>query len=64
MLMSAVMMLNHLADTREDERCRQVAERLKAAYDRTLDDDCKTPDLGGSLGTDAFADAVIERLAD
>ena len=45
MLMSAVMMLNHLADTREDERCRQVAERLKAAYDRTLDDDCKTPDL-------------------
>ena len=45
MLMSAVMMLNHLADTREDERCRQVAERLKAAYDRALDDDCKTPDL-------------------
>ena len=63
MLMSAVMMLNHLADTREDERCRQVAERLKAAYDRALDDDCKTPDLGGSLGTEAFADAVIERLA-
>ena len=63
MLMSTVMMLNHLADTREDERCRQVAERIKAAYDRTLDDDCKTPDLGGTLGTEAFADAVIERLA-
>ena len=63
MLMSAVMMLNYLADTREDERCREVAERIKAAYDRTLDDDCKTRDLGGSLGTEAFADAVIERLA-
>ena len=63
MLMSAVMMLNHLADTREDERCRQVAQRIKAAYDQALDEDCKTRDLGGSLGTDAFADAVIERLA-
>ena len=63
MLMSAVMMLNHLADTREDERCRSAAERIKAAYDRALDEDCKTRDLGGSLGTDAFADAVIERLA-
>ena len=62
MLMSAVMMLNHLADTREDERCRHAAERIKAAYDQALDDDCKTPDLGGSLGTEAFADAVIERL--
>ena len=29
MLMSAVMMLNHLADTREDEHCRQVAERSR-----------------------------------
>ena len=63
MLMSAVMMLNHLADTREDEYCRRVAERIKAAYDGALDDDCKTRDLGGDLGTEAFADAVIERLA-
>ena len=63
MLMSAVMMLNHLADTREDESCRQVAERIKAAYDHALDDDRKTRDLGGDLGTEAFADAVIERLA-
>ena len=62
MLMSAVMMLNHLADTREDEHCRQVAERIKAAYDRALDDDRKTRDLGGDLGTETFADAVIERL--
>ncbi|MCY4485640.1 MAG: isocitrate/isopropylmalate family dehydrogenase [Deltaproteobacteria bacterium] len=64
MLMSAVMMLNHLADTREDEGCRQVAERIKTAYDLALDEDRKTPDLGGDLGTEAFADAVIERLAD
>lgn len=28
-----------------------------------LDEDCNTRDLGGDLGTEAFADAVIERLA-
>ena len=64
MLMSAVMMLNHLADTREDESCRRAAERIKAAYDRALVDDRKTRDLGGTLGTEGFADAVIERLPD
>jgi isocitrate dehydrogenase (NAD+) len=62
LLMSAVMMLNHLADTRDDESCRATAERIKAAYDRALEEGQKTRDLGGDLGTEAFADAVIERL--
>jgi len=61
-LMSGVMMLNHLAATRGDERCRGVGERIKAAYDRALGDGKKTRDLGGELGTGAFTDAVIERL--
>ena len=34
LLMSGVMMLNHLADARNDATCRQVAERIKAAYNR------------------------------
>jgi isocitrate dehydrogenase (NAD+) len=62
LLMSAVMMLNHLADTRGDERCRTVAERIKVAYNLALRDGEKTGDLGGTLGTEAFADAVIARL--
>ncbi|MBL7044675.1 MAG: isocitrate/isopropylmalate dehydrogenase family protein [Pirellulaceae bacterium] len=62
LLMSAVMMLNHLADTRNDESCRTAADRIKGAYDRALKDGKKTGDLGGDLGTEAFADAVIERL--
>lgn len=62
LLMSAVMMLNHLADTRNDESCRTAAERIKAAYNRALSDGQKTGDLGGDLGTEAFADAVIQRL--
>jgi isocitrate dehydrogenase (NAD+) len=63
LLMSAVMMLNHLADEREDPACGAAAERIKRAYDRALEDGQKTRDLGGALGTDAFAQAVIDRLA-
>jgi isocitrate dehydrogenase (NAD+) len=62
LLMSAVMLLNHLADHRQDERCRQVATRVREAYDRAVAEGAKTRDLGGGLGTEAFADAVIERL--
>lgn len=62
LLMSAVMLLNHLADTREDKACRAVAERIKQAYNTALADGKKTRDLGGELNTQQFADAVIERL--
>lgn len=62
LLMSGVMMLNHLADTREDPACRAAGAAIKAAYDRALTDGAKTRDLGGELGTEAFADSVIDRL--
>ena len=64
LLMSAVMMLNHLADEGDDPDCRAVAEQVKLAYDRALEAGQKTRDLGGQLGTEAFAQAVIDRLAD
>ncbi len=60
LLMSAVMMLNHLGEDRPD--CRQVARKIRGAYDQALLDGQKTRDLGGSLNTDEFARAVIERL--
>jgi isocitrate dehydrogenase (NAD+) len=63
LLMSAVMMLNFLADTRDDEKCGVVAESIKNAYNLALKEGQKTRDLGGELGTDAFAQAVVERLA-
>ena len=63
LVMSAVMMLNYLADERSDAGCRVAAEQIKAAYDGALEAGEKTRDLGGTLGTDAFADAVIARLA-
>ena len=62
LLMSGVMMLNHLADTRGDEACRAAADRIKHAYNAALASGRKTRDLGGALGTDAFADAVIASL--
>jgi isocitrate dehydrogenase (NAD+) len=62
LIMSAVMMLKHLAEKRRDPECRVVAERIKAAYNRALADGCRTRDLEGDLGTEAFVEALVERL--
>jgi isocitrate dehydrogenase (NAD+) len=62
MLMSATMMLKHLAVQKDDPECSQAAERIKAAYDGALGDGQKTRDLGGTLGTREFAQAVIDRI--
>ena len=62
LLMSGVMLLNHLAETRDDENARKSADAIKSAYNRTIADGRKTRDLGGELGTEGFADAVIERI--
>ena len=63
LLMSATMMLNHLATTRGDERCAKAALQVKAAYDRALGEGQTTTDLGGKLGTSEFTRAIIARLA-
>jgi isocitrate dehydrogenase (NAD+) len=62
LLMSAVMLLNHLAEVRDDQRCAAAAQRIKDGYNRALAEGQKTRDLGGRLGTGQFADAVIARL--
>ena len=58
LLMSAVMMLNHLGET-------ATAARIRAAYDAVLREGNPqevTRDIGGAAGTDDFARAVIARL--
>ncbi|MCC6355861.1 MAG: NAD-dependent isocitrate dehydrogenase [Verrucomicrobiae bacterium] len=62
LLMSAVMMLNHLAETEGRIDLGEAAGRIKTAYNRALAEGRTTRDLGGDLGTLAFADAVAERL--
>lgn len=63
LIMSAVMLLNHIADTRGDEACRASAVRIREAYNQALADGQKTGDLGGPLDTEGFASALIERIA-
>jgi isocitrate/isopropylmalate dehydrogenase len=55
-------MLNHLADTEDEPAWREVATRIREAYDDALQAGEKTRDVGGDLGTRAFADAIIARL--
>lgn len=56
LIMSGVMMLNHLQET-------SIAEKIKHAYDAVLaDGNHLTGDLGGSTTTDDFADAIIAKL--
>ncbi|MEW6145226.1 MAG: isocitrate/isopropylmalate family dehydrogenase [Thermodesulfobacteriota bacterium] len=62
LLMSGVMMLNHLADTEGREDLRACADKIKNAYNSALQDGDRTRDLGGKLGTMEFADALIKRL--
>jgi len=62
LLMSAVMMLNHLTERERDPRYRDAAARIRGAYDAALLAGQKTRDVGGTLGTRAFADAVIARV--
>ena len=62
LIMSAVMMLNHLADTEGREDMRAAAERIKTAYNQALEEGDKTRDLGGSLGTTAFTKALLKRI--
>ncbi|MEM6708248.1 MAG: isocitrate/isopropylmalate family dehydrogenase [Pseudomonadota bacterium] len=62
LLMSAVMMLEHLADAEGNDRAGRAATRVTDAYRAALADGARTRDLGGELDTQGFADAVIERL--
>ncbi len=57
-IMSSVMMLNHIHE-------EAIATKIKTAYDAVLTESNPknlTKDLGGTAGTDQFADAVIAKL--
>lgn len=62
LLMSAVMLLNYLAEFEDNQDAATAAELIRHAYDLALREGQKTRDLGGTLSTDEFAKAVIERL--
>ena len=62
MIMSSVMMLNHMAETQGDASLRAASDRIKAAYNGALLAGERTRDLGGTLDTRGFTDALIARL--
>lgn len=63
LILSAAMLLAWLGRRHKEERLCRAAAAVDAAVDATLaDPKTRTPDLGGSCGTDAFAAAVAERL--
>jgi len=57
LLLSAVLMLDHLHETERADRIKRALWAVLAAGD------VRTADLGGTASTDAFADAVCEELA-
>jgi len=55
MILSAAMLLDHLAYGEE-------ADRVRDAVESTLAEGPRTPDLGGDASTTAVTDAVVDRL--
>ena len=63
LLASAVLMLRHLAETSGDDALLAARLKIRDAYNEALKAGEKTRDLGGSLGTREFADALVRRVA-
>ena len=61
-IMSGVMMLNHLADSEGREDMREAAEKIKTAYNIALSNGDKTQDLGGKLKTANFTGVLIQNI--
>jgi 3-isopropylmalate dehydrogenase len=62
-ILSAAMLLEWLGARGGDPALSRAGEAMKAAVDATLArGKALTPDLGGSAGTQQFADAVMEGL--
>jgi 3-isopropylmalate dehydrogenase len=63
LILSAAMLLDWLGRRNSDATLTDAATRIERAVDRVLDDPAsRTRDVGGPLGTDAFARAVVAAL--
>lgn len=58
---SVAMLLAWLGERRDDKALVDAAQSIETALDRVITDPkTRTPDMGGTLGTDAFAAAVAQ----
>ena len=61
---SAAMLLAWLGERRGNDSLIKAAQAIEAALDKVIADPAsRTPDLGGQLGTDAFAEKVAQAVA-
>jgi len=65
LILSAAMLLEWLSRRHHNPAFAHAAQKIDTAIDSALKDVAtRTPDLGGKLGTQAFAKVVAERLAE
>jgi isocitrate dehydrogenase (NAD+) len=62
LLMSCVMMMNYIAENEGIDYYANCADHIKKGYNKAIEAGVTTRDLGGTLGTQEFADAIIERM--
>ena len=62
LLMSCVMMMNYIAENEGIDYYANCADHIKKGYNKAIVEGVTTRDLGGTLGTQEFADAIIERM--
>ncbi len=63
LILSAAMLLEWLGRRHKSAACTEAALKIEAAVDSALKDpDTRTTDMGGKLGTQAFARVVAEKL--
>lgn len=61
-IMSGVMMLNHLSETEGRKDMKEAAEKIKIAYNRALSEGEMTRDLGGEMNTSEFSRILIQHV--
>jgi 3-isopropylmalate dehydrogenase len=61
-ILSSVMLLRWLAERHDDDQLQRVADAVESGVWDTLAAGMRTADLGGAHRTDAFADAIAERI--
>jgi len=62
-MLSSMMLLRWLGTRHEDPTMLEAAQLGEAAVIRTLTEGKRTRDIGGELGTKAFAEAVLSRVS-
>jgi 3-isopropylmalate dehydrogenase len=63
MILSSAMLLRWLGAKFDDQAILAAADKVEAAVDLAVLEGTVTPDMGGTTGTAAFADAVVAAVA-